>query len=170
MFHMKTFFNKKKKYQMDIGLANETLQNVFSACDKEPNTIPFDKLLLRQKPATKAFTIGKWLTLFMLIVTFFTPLAFKPSPADISKVSGASKSLTILNHHITNGQLFLQFSGCAIDAEESYMQIATGETFAPISINILSNTITFPYLDEETNIYIIGIDQSNMQILVSPKK
>lgn len=167
---MRTFFRKKKKYQMDITLANETLQNVFSACEKEPNTIPFDKILLRQKPATKVFTVGKWITILMLVLTFLAPLAFKPSPANLSNVSGISKNLSIVNHHITDGQLYIQFSGSSIDAEKCYMITITGETIAPLSMDPLTNTIAFQYLEEETNIYIMSMDQSNMQILVSPKK
>ena len=42
-------FRKKKTYQMDIKSADTTLQNIFAACNETPNTVPFDKLLLRQK-------------------------------------------------------------------------------------------------------------------------
>ena len=43
----------KKTYQMNIDKANDTLQNVFAACNKAPNTIPFDKLVLQQAAHTR---------------------------------------------------------------------------------------------------------------------
>ena len=37
---------------MDIKQAGETLQNIFAACEQEPNKVPFDKIVLRQKANT----------------------------------------------------------------------------------------------------------------------
>ena len=49
------FFEKKNKYEMNIDTANEILQNVFAAESKTPNTVPFDKLVLRQKANTRFY-------------------------------------------------------------------------------------------------------------------
>ncbi|HKM04727.1 MAG TPA: hypothetical protein VJZ04_09135 [Lachnospiraceae bacterium] len=167
---MQIFHKRNKRYQMDVTLANETLQNVFSACDKEPNTIPFDKILLKQKPETKLLSLGKWLTLFMLIITFLSPLAFRPSPADVSQLNNVNKNLTLLSHYIADNCLYLEFSNNTFDYEKSYMQTSDGELYKPISIDPISNIIVFPYLEVETTIYIFSLDQSSMQLLVSPKK
>ena len=37
-------FKAKKRYEMDIKTADKMLQNVFAACDTQPNKVPFDKL------------------------------------------------------------------------------------------------------------------------------
>ena len=37
-------FRKKKPIELDIELADATLQNIFEACDLPPNTIPFPYL------------------------------------------------------------------------------------------------------------------------------
>ena len=48
-------FRKKKNYEMNIDTANAILQNVFAAEAKAPNTIPFDKLVLREKANTRFY-------------------------------------------------------------------------------------------------------------------
>jgi len=167
---MKNIFKKKKKYKMDLTLANETLQNVFTACEKTPNTIPFDKILLRQKPNTRVFTCGKWIAIFMLVLTFLMPLAFSPSPAKISKVSSAGTHLSISNHFVKDKTLYLQFDGNNINLSNTYMLTISDEKIYPLSYDEEKNMISFPYLNEEVNIYIVTDDSSSMQILVTPKK
>ena len=67
------FFYKKHRYEMDIKLANETLQNIFAACDRAPNTIPFDKLVLRQKTNTRLYNILLIITAILFLLTLLFP-------------------------------------------------------------------------------------------------
>ena len=63
------FFSKNSKYEMNKETANAALQNVFAACDKAPNTIPFDKLLLREKLNTHIYDRLVVLVLLLLLFT-----------------------------------------------------------------------------------------------------
>ncbi len=61
----------QKTYTMDTKLAGETLQNVLNACGREPLTVSFDKILLRQKAQTAVYMFGISLSvcLFVLMCT-----------------------------------------------------------------------------------------------------
>jgi hypothetical protein len=67
-------FHKRKKYTIDTALADATLQNIFEECHRTPNTIPFDKLLLRQKAATKKYNILLAWTAVILALTAVLPI------------------------------------------------------------------------------------------------
>ena len=69
---------------MDIKQAGETLQNIFAACEQEPNKVPFDKIVLRQKANTKMFTIGKYISILFIIFLFIAPFLFPHSEATIT--------------------------------------------------------------------------------------
>ncbi len=69
-------FYKKKTYQMDMDTANTALQNIFAACEKTPNTIPFDKLVLRQSAYTKPFDNLLIILTIALTLTILAPLPF----------------------------------------------------------------------------------------------
>lgn len=57
-----------------MALADETLQNVFEACSRTPNTVPFDKLVLKQKAATKKYNILLLWTSVILALTAVLPV------------------------------------------------------------------------------------------------
>ena len=69
-------FPSKKTYQMNLSDADATLQNVFAACNQAPNTIPIDRLLIRQASKTKTFDITLKITCWLLVLTLLSPLPF----------------------------------------------------------------------------------------------
>jgi len=163
-------FDKKKKYSIDNAAANEMLQNVFAAYNKEPNTIPFDKLVLRRKISTRSYKIGMFITAFLLLLTFLSPLAFPHSPAKITNVNSSHSGIEIVGHHIEKGIFYLTLSTDDIDYKDSYMVNADNVMFSAISFDEKTCTIEFPYNKEEVNIFIFTNDGGTLQLLLTPKQ
>lgn len=61
---------------MNTQDADNTLKNVLAACDMAPNTIPIDKLLLRQKFGTAPYDICLRLLLLQIIILLVLPFLF----------------------------------------------------------------------------------------------
>lgn len=174
MFQLLTFFKKKKKYEMDVTLANETLQNVFNACNKKPNSIPFDKILLRQRASTKLFSFGKWLSLVMLLITFFLPLAFFNGNDTLLRnyemqINENRNSLTLLDYYVKENILYLKLDQSNIAVDQCYLQLID-QTIVPfLSFDVESNLLSFPYPDESANIFIYGEGESFLHLFITPK-
>lgn len=160
---------KKKTYTMDIKLADETLQNVFAACEQPPNTIPFDKLILRQKLNTKSYSIRMWISLAILILTFFAPLLLKSSTFKITYPEHVSCDINLIEHHVQDNLLFLTVSGDTVDYERIYMETANADVYSPISYDAESGVIILPYPKGECNIYIPDHSGNTLHLLISPK-
>ncbi len=168
--HIFQKFSKKKKYSIDNQMANEMLQNVFAACDREPNTIPFDKLILRRKISTRAYTIGMFLTSLILAITFFLPLAFPPTKATVTSLGGKEERLKIISHRVEQDLFYLELEDMDISLTDSYMITFDGDVYPAESFDSNTGTLVFPYLNQEVNIYIYDIQGNVLQILLTPKQ
>jgi hypothetical protein len=69
---MKIF--NRRKYTLDVAAAGATLQNVFETCNQAPNTIPFDKLVLKQDADTGKYDIWLVFTFIIFILTAIIPV------------------------------------------------------------------------------------------------
>lgn len=167
--NIKNIFRKEKKYEMNMSQANETLQNVFAACDKEPNKIPIDKLVLRQKANTKFFTIGKYIAAFFLALVLIAPLTFEHAPAKISKTINKVTNFVIVEHYIEDSLFTMNLTGDEIDYENSYATTPDGEIYSPTFYND-GCTISFPYDNKELNIFIYNKSGSYIQVIITPIK
>lgn len=160
------FFKKKKKYQMNIQQADTALQNIFAACEQKPNTVPFDKLLLRQKLNTRIYDRLLILTGLLLLCTFLSPLAVAPVSSLFSGKPVAKVEL--VSDTMTDGVLCLAFSGEGVLYEQAYQELPDGTKEAPLYYDEKTFTIYFTYHELETNIYIPVENQAVFHILVSP--
>lgn len=161
------FFSKKKIYQMDMEQANKALQNIFAACNQAPNTIPFDKLVLRKQLNTALYTRLIVITVITLVLTFVSPLAIVPvcnmlSPAE------SHTSVSLLDDYRDGDTLYLTFSQGNVLYGKAYLETAEGEIIPALSYDEKTNTIAFPYIsDKECNIYIPVADGFPLHFLLS---
>lgn len=162
------FFTKKKTYQMDISSANETLQNVFANCEKEPNTIPFDKLLLRQKANTVSVSIGKIICLFMLFLLITIPIATIRMPAHLVDLSGAS-SIKIESHYVENGILYLAVIGGNLDTNKCYAITEDGTPILPTYVTTNFVCVSFPFVDGTLNIFLFDLNGNSIHLIVTSR-
>jgi len=163
------FFSKKKVYQMDMKQANEALQNIFAACNQAPNTIPFDKLILRKQLNTGLYKRLIVITALTLVLTFISPLAIVPL-CNILSPAESYKTVNLLDDYRDGDILYLTFSQGNVLYGEAYLETAEGEIIPALSYDAETNTIAFPYIaDEECNIYIPVKDSLPLHFLLSHK-
>lgn len=62
-----------KKPKLSIEKADSTLQNVFSACQMMPNTIPFSRIVNQQKSDFIYFKSTICISFFVLLLTLLMP-------------------------------------------------------------------------------------------------
>lgn len=98
------FIMRKKTYQMDVAQASSALQNIFAACDQAPNTIPFDKIILRQKLNTQIYIRLIIITLIVLLLTFLSPFVIVPTANFIEQLT-APQPIVLPNDFITDTSL-----------------------------------------------------------------
>ena len=62
-----------KKPKLSVEKADSTLQNVFSACQMMPNTIPFPRIVSQQKSDFIYFKSTICISFFVLLLTLLMP-------------------------------------------------------------------------------------------------
>lgn len=162
-------FHKKNKYEINIETANAALQNVFSACDKVPNSIPFDKLLLREKLNTRLYDRILILLSVLLLLTFLSPLAVVPVSEFLDSRFAPEKVL-LEDDYVEDGVLYIRLTGDNILFDEAYLEMPDGTVIPVLSYDKNSQTLCFPFITEaETNIYIPVKDNTPLHLLLSPE-
>ena len=159
-----TGFNKK--YALDISSADTALQNIFAAVGQTPNSVPFNKLVLRQKAVLKPYNIMLTICILLLAATVICPLCFyvnKPTAAMPGHV-------TLGSHSATDEKITLEVLPpyMMVDVSSSELITVSGETYAPLGYDYNTHTITFPYPGEECNIYIYCDNDCSLQLVFTP--
>ena len=150
---------------MDMKSADTALQNVFAACDQTPSSIPFDKLILRQKARTKAFDV-----LLIVIALIVTLTILAPLPFLCFKETSVSSSIELAEHYIEGNKLYLMLDtqNQTIKYEEAYLLSPGGDVYEIISYDSKNHTLCFPYIAQECNIYIPYGEDSLLHLLLTP--
>lgn len=163
------FFRKNKKYEMDMDAANAALRNIFAACDQAPNTIPFDKLILRQKVNIAVYNRLLLLTGLVLILTFLSPLAIVPA-ANMMEQIFVPQPVTLIDDYVKDNLLYLQLTGDNVIYKDAYFETPEGQKQYAVSYDIREQIICFPFLQNtELNIYIPIEGDDTLHLLLSPK-
>lgn len=160
--------DKKETYQIDQDTANAALQNILAACDKEPNTIPLEKLSRRYEKNTLLCSVMLVLTGILFLLTLLLPL-YLPTLLTFARPYFAPAPVALVNDHVEEGILYLEFTGDHILYEQAYMKTNDGRTEKVFSYDAQAGIIAFPYYaDVESNIYIPVMDGEVLQFLVTP--
>jgi len=165
----KRLFRKKNKYSMDMEIANQTLQNVFAACDAPPNTVPFDKLVLRQRAHTRILCYAKWVCFLCLILILIEPLAFQGFPSRLHTTEKINH-IRIEKHYIQDHKFHIYLEGTDLNLAGSYITSTDGTVYPPDCFDNATGEIVFPYPGGEINIFISQGKDEYLQIVLTPKK
>lgn len=159
-----TGFNKK--YALDIASADSALQNIFAAVGQTPNSVPFNKLILRQKAVLKPYNIMLAICILLLAATAFCPLYFYAN----KPTKGIPGYVTLGTHSATDKEITLEILPpyMLVDTGASELITTSGKTYAPLGYDYNTHTITFPYPGEECNIYIYCDNDCSLQLLFTP--
>lgn len=137
--------------------ANNTLQNVFVACEKKPNTIPFDKIVLRRKADTKSACICKYITIIIILALIFVPLFAIQKKADVETELGTSSI------HLTLEDNNYFFPSCYSINTEGLQDFA-------IKDPAYSNQLVFPYIGMNLHLYLCDEYGEYLHLIISPNK
>lgn len=158
-------FRKKKTYQMDMKSADTALQNIFAACEQTPNSIPFDKLVLRQQARTQFFNVLLVIISIAMVLTILSPLPF------LAFKETTTYSPVVLKEHYVKGDklhLILDSGNHNIKYEEAYLISPGGNVYEIASYDSKTYTLCFPYTTQECNIYIPYDTDSILHLLLTP--
>lgn len=161
---------KKENYQMDQNAADAALQNILAACDKEPNTIPFEKLSQRRSKNTVLYSVMLAVTGMLLFLTMLLPFYIKPLLA-LTAPAFMPEPVTLLHDHVEDGVLYLEFSGDDILYDRAYMETTDDRRESVLFYDEGSGMIAFPYhTDTESNVYIPLGSGEKLQFLITPEQ
>jgi hypothetical protein len=160
---------ERKKYEINTDRANDILQNVFAAGSLPPNTVPFDKLVLRGKLNTRLFDLPLFFAGLLLVLTFVCPLCIVPLAERLDPAYSTGYA-RLVEDYVEEDCLYLKVEGRRILYGEAYLETADGQTCHVLSYDRASGILCFPYIsDSETNIYIPVKDGAPLHLLLSPQ-
>lgn len=162
-------FKKKTTYNMDIATAGKTLENVFAACDTAPNKISFDKIVLQNRQNLFSDNLFIILSAVIFVLSFFAPLCFPHSSIFMSADAGHERPLSVYDHVMTESTFSISFEGSTLDMSKCYMEGADDSVIYAIKYDRSTNTVVFPYVPMEYNIYIFDVNGKYIHLLLSPK-
>ena len=160
----------RMKYNMDVDTANNILQNVFAAKEQSPNTIPFDKIILKSKARTTMVTSCMWVGIIMLCLVILSPLAFRSQDLKVTDYTKA-KNLQIIEHQLFTEEFVMIVSGSKLDYQKVYAKKNDGTVVYPSKIRFINGNaeITIPYDGDALNLFIPDTDGNIMQAILSER-
>ena len=125
------------------------LQNVFKAAGQAPNTVPFDKLLLRQKAKIGNLIAARMTAAVFLVFICICPLFFRPALKDVTGPEIVKDSLEndVLSITLTDRGTGVYFEGV-------YAKEDDGTIVKPSLTDSDKSMIEFEHPEKSLNIYI----------------
>lgn len=162
-------FRKNKFYKMNENLADSTLQNILSACEKTPGEISLSSLPLHWEPSLSVYNRLLAVTACLLLLTVLAPFALL-LPASAPGNRSLHREVTLTENYVSENKLYLSVSGDNILYEEAYLETADGTILLPESYDASRGLLCFPYVsDMESNIYIPVKDSAPLHLLLTPQ-
>jgi hypothetical protein len=150
----------------DIKREDRTLDNILKAIDADPVKISFGvrlkqwfiKLISNKKFAVAIRIVPIIVLVILLVHTFVS----------VSKIG--NRTLSIKEHHVEDGYLYITVEKASIDAERSFMESTEGESvLKPTVKGIRENIAVFKFDGNSYNIYLYSTDGRSLQLLVDGK-
>lgn len=162
------FRRKNKNYEMNMDMANSTLQNVLTSCRQSPNIIPFQQIVEKQTVTTRIYKRLIIVVSILLLLTFLLPLYILPL-CRMTEGYFTPAPVILTNHYTQDDILYLEFSGDHIQFDKAYMVTANDETYYPISFDKQKKCICFPYIEGQKIVFHIPVKNSQeVQLLLTP--
>ncbi len=159
-----------RKYTMDGAAADETLKNVFQACNLKVTERSLQDMRKNQSKEHISMIVLMIVALAACIVIFLVPFFLYSSPANVTQVGKNSTTLTVESHHEDNGIFYLTLSGGEIDYSGIRLVKNDGTENNILSFDAATSTIAFAYTEDDLNIYIPQDTGATLHLLLSPKK
>ena len=160
-------FRRNKVYSINKKAANETLQNVFAACEQTPNTQSLDALLFKNIANTTLVKTGKWIAIALLVLILLSPLVFYQAAKE-AKTRPHKPDITVTEHYLDeeNECFVFRLSGSDIYYEGIYARSGDGTVVYPIE-TLDDGTVKFHFTKGTLNIYIPDTEGGIVQAVLS---
>lgn len=156
----------KKKYNMTNIEADKTLQNVFAACDQQPNETSFERIRVRSIAGTTVVKTGLLISYIFLLLVLVAPLPFIDADQDSVKHEESSGNITIVSHSLEKGIFTMAISGDDVSFDGIYCKRIDGEIVFPIMTDPSTGTVTLPFDGRDLNIFIPCKNGDTIQALL----
>lgn len=143
-----------KKYSMDYNEANNTLQNIFDACNVSHNTIPFDKIMLRSMAEPRLVNHVCKLAIFILLLVILCPLTFKRDSSFAVLNNSINQPVVVTDHQLFSDSFSMKIYGSGIQYDKINASRDNGSIIFPSSIDTANGLIVFPYDGKSLSISI----------------
>ncbi|MBE5853199.1 MAG: hypothetical protein E7299_09690 [Lachnospiraceae bacterium] len=166
------FFRKKtSKYEMNNKQAEDTLSNIFKACNIKElvQEVSLKEIQERHRKENNSYHLILSIAFVFLLLLLISPFAFHKPAADFQTQSNNS-GLQIFQHHVENSTFHLTLSGSDIDYNHIEIYTSDGESIPPTSYDEETNTITFTYTNEELNLFIPDTAGNTLHLLLTPNE
>ena len=112
------FWKKTSKYKMNSKQAEDTLSNVFKACNIKElvQEVSLKEIQEKQRKENKSYRVILSIAFVFLLLLLISPFAFHKPAADFQTQSNSS-GLQIFQHHVEDSIFHLTLSGSDIDYE-----------------------------------------------------
>ena len=156
----------RKKYSMDLKSANDILQNVLKENNKEPNTVPFDRLVFSNTVNVAFAKTGRIASLCLLVLIALSPLAFRDNGFSVRN-SGLIEKIIVSDHQLYSDHFVMYLKGSNIDYGNIYARKPDGTFVFPVSVDEETGEVAFPYEGLSLNIYIPDLNGKVLQAILS---
>lgn len=163
-------FRKKQRYNIGKKAADETLQNIFAACDQKPNDKSLESIRVWTIANTTAVKVGLYVSLFALLLILLSPLAFRNQEKAHFGFNAPSKNeVEVVSHHIddANHCFVMIIKGRGVDYDGIYGKYDNGKVVFPSEISIETGEVRIPFTEGNLNIYIPKEDGTTTQAVLS---
>ncbi|MCR4655808.1 MAG: hypothetical protein K5770_06220 [Lachnospiraceae bacterium] len=156
----------RKRYSMDLKSADATLQSVLKECNKEPNTVPFDRLVHMNTVNVAFAKICRIASLCLLVLISVSPLAFIDTGFSV-KNSGLMEKIIVSDHELYSDHFVLRLSGDNIEYDDIYAVQSDGDYIFPSATDRETGEVVFPFEGKTLNIYIPDSNGKVLQAILS---
>ena len=160
-------FRRNKVYSIDKKAANETLQNVFAACEQTPNTRSLDALLFKNIANTTLVKTGKWIAIALLVLILLSPFVFYVAGKQ-AELKPHQTDIIITEHYLDeeNECFVFRLSGSNIYYDGIYAKSGDGSVIKPLETQD-DGTVKFHFTEGTLNIFIPDTEGGIVQAVLS---
>lgn len=162
-------FNRSKKYSMSKTESNQTLQNVFDACNVAPNSVPFDKIMFKSMTDTKSITFLKRIAVVFLVIVIASPLFFKRDKSFTVVNQLPGRQVVVTDHQLYENAFSMTLLGNGILYDDITSMKANGAIVFPSSVDPANGVVVFPYDGSALSISIPTSDGNTLNAIVAEK-
>lgn len=160
-------FRRKDADHLSSKQADAALQNILASCNMTPTSVSFEKIRMKQRVNIGFYKTCISISVFLLLLTLLSPLPFLIIQRNTSSSQNLRDGIYVLNDYHEEDSVYLKLS-VSIVPELCYVTFPDGDTMEPLSYDILSKTIAFPYTGEELSIYLETSDGTSATVIITP--